>query len=335
MATSMALTVAVADYFLHFVAAPKHLREVEHGVRDLRRENPAVLVLGSSHARTFHAVGQELSYRTGGAQSLVAVPVEFGKLFAYDRVLHDRLAPIVDQRDPSGKAVKTGLRRFVLVTEWWDSCAHDAPYLSLPGRTWEFGDFVEDLLQNGITGYNRNYLQNRFRVLFGESALVHDRTQQVLAPKLGRLVRGKPLSPTPDEEQRLVGGWQRMVEQGAACIGNPAQMRSLQSILAFARARHWETTVVLFPRKPATLTEKAKSTTLAAFADRVRALAEPYAAKVVDLTDKSPLGDADFMEDFDHVTDEGNRMFSRWVLEHDLKFLLTPAADARRVAVKR
>jgi len=332
MAASAVLALLTLDYLLHLVAAPKHLREVEHGVRDLRRGDPAVLVLGSSHARTFHAVGQELARRTGNAQTLVAVPVEAGKLFAYDWVLHNRLAPIIDERDGSGNLVRTRARQFVLVTEWWDSCAHDAPYWSLPGRAWVFGEFLEDLLQNGINGYNRNYLQNRFRVLLADSALVYDRTQQAVVSKLGRLVRGKPLGRSPEDERRLIGVWQRMVEEGAACIGDPVQRRSLERILAFARARSWKVTVVLFPRKPATLTEKAKVTTLAAFADQVGKWTEPYAAKVVDLTHRSPLRDADFMEDFDHVTEEGNRMFSRWVLDQDLRFLVAPAEEAGRVA---
>ena len=40
-------------------------REVEDGVRDLRRGDPTALVVGSSHGRTFHAVGQELTPATG------------------------------------------------------------------------------------------------------------------------------------------------------------------------------------------------------------------------------------------------------------------------------
>ena len=101
MAAATLLTLLIADYCLYFAAPPKQWREVEHGVQDLRRGDPEVLVLGSSHARTFHAVGQELFRRTAGIQSLVAVPVEWGKLHAYDWVLHNRLAPILDERDAS------------------------------------------------------------------------------------------------------------------------------------------------------------------------------------------------------------------------------------------
>ena len=330
LSVSAAITVAAADYLFHFVAPPKHFREVEDGVRDLRQGNPTVLIVGSSHARTFHAVGQELSRRTGGAENLVAVPIEYGKLFAYDSLLQRHLLPIVDQPDASGAVAKNRLRRFVLVTEWWDSCGHGdgKPYWNLPARAWEVGDFAKDLLQKGINGYNRNYLQNRFRMLFPESALVYDRTQRVILPTLARVLRGKPLRPTADEELRLVEEWKRMVERGAACIGDPVQMASLRDTLGLARSRQWETTVILFPRKPATLTETAKSTTLAVFARQVRAMAEPLGATVIDLTYRSPLTDADFMDDFDHVTEEGNVKFAHWVLDHDLKFLLAPLAAA-------
>lgn len=337
LSAAAAITILAADYLFHFVAPPRHLREVEDGVRDLRQGDPSVLVLGSSHARTFHVVGQELWRRTGGHESLVAVPIENGKLFSYDVLLRKHLFPIIDQRGSSGAALKSRLRRFVLLTEWWDSCTHgdEKAYWNLPARAWEFRDFANDLMQDGLNGYNRNYLQNRFRVIFRESALVQDRTQRVILPNLGRLLRGKPIKSTPEEALRRVDEWQRMVDGGVTCLGDPRQMASLRSILEIARARQWETTVVLFPRKPATLTPKAKATTLATFAGQVRAIAEPLGASVIDLTYRSPLTDADFMEDFDHVSPEGNRKFARWVLDHDLKFFLVPAPVARRDGPER
>lgn len=334
LAVSAASVVVMADILLHSIAPPRHLREVVDGVRDLRNEDASVLVLGSSHARTFYAVGQELSHRTGGREFLVAVPIENGKLYSYDALLQGWLLPIIDQRDASGASARTRLRRFLLLTEWWDSCTHgdEKAYWNLPARAWELRDFLADVLRNGITGYNRNYLQNRFRTLFSESALVYDRTQRVLMPNMVRLLRGKPISLTYDEEQRRVAVWRRLVEDGAACIGDPVQMASLRRILALARARNWDATVVLFPRKPATLTEKAKATTLSMFAEQVRAIAVPLGAAVVDLTYRSPLNDADFMEDFDHVTPEGNRKFAAWALDHDLKFLLDSLPGAGRTA---
>ncbi len=337
MTASAVATIVAADRLFDFVSPPTHLREVEDGVRDLRRGNPEVLVLGSSHARTFHAVGLELSRRTGRVDSLVAVPLENGKLFAYDVLLRKHLLPIIDQRDALSAPFKSHLKRFVLLTEWWDSCTHGdrGAYWNLPARAWELRDFANDMLQNGLNGYNRNYLQNRFRVLFRESALVRGRTQRLMLPHLVRLLRGKSIKLTPDEELRNIGQWQRMVEGGAACIGDPVQMASLDSILEIARARQLETTVVLFPRKPATLTSKAKATTLATFAAQVRAAAKRTGASVIDLTDRSPLTDADFMDDFDHVSPEGNRKFANWVLDHDLKFLLDPAPESGRAGLER
>ncbi len=337
LSASVVITISVADYLLHFVAPPKHLREVEDGVRDLRRGNPSVLVVGSSHARTFHVVGQELSRRTDGTEQLVSVPIENGKLFAYESLMRHWLLPIVDQRRSSEGVGTNRLRRFVLLTEWWDSCGYgdEHAYWNLPARAWEFRDFAKAVWQDGINGYNRNYLQHRFRTLFSESALVFDRTQRVIFPALGRVLRGKPLRLTADEELRLVEHWRRMVERGAACLGAPKEMASLRNTLAFARSRNWEVTVVLFPRKPATMTEKAKSTTIAAFAEQVQAIAEPLGATVIDLTYRSPLTDVDFMDDFDHVTAEGNKKFARWVLDHDLNFLLAPPPVAGRDQVGR
>lgn len=337
MSISMVLTLLFADTLFRLVAPPKQLREVEDGVRDLRRGNPTVLVVGSSHARTFHVVGEELSRRTGAAEHLVAVPLENGKLFAYDALLRRWLVPIVDQRDASGTLVKNRLRRFVLLTEWWDSCSYgdEKSYWNLPARVWEFRDFISDLALHGLNGYSRNYLQNRFRVMFSESALIRDRTQRLLLPNLARLLRGKPIRLTSEEELRVIEHWQRMVERGERCLGDPGQMASLRNILETARTRRWETVIVLFPRKPATMTAKAKATTIATFAELVRMVAAPMGAKVIDLTFRSPLTDADFMEDFDHVSPEGNKKFAEWVLDHDLKFLLEAAPVPKRTGSEK
>ena len=65
-------------------------------------------------------------------------------------------------------------------------------------------------------------------------------------------------------------------------------------------------TIILYPRKPGTAS-LALSTTLATVADEVRKVAEPYRG-MVDMTSRSPLMDADFADDFDHVTREGNEV---------------------------
>jgi hypothetical protein len=62
-------TIAAGDTFVRAVvpAAGLNLREASDGLADLARKTPEVLVLGSSHARTFHVLGQEIERRTRGA----------------------------------------------------------------------------------------------------------------------------------------------------------------------------------------------------------------------------------------------------------------------------
>ena len=41
----------------------------------------------------------------------------------------------------------------------------------------------------------------------------------------------------------------------------------------------------------------------------------------------TPLGDDDFMDDFDHVTLDGNRRFATWALDRELGTLLGAAGS--------
>jgi len=314
--------VIASDLVLSKLAPPRQLREVEDGVSDFGRLNPDTLVLGSSHARTLHALGAELARRTHGAQTLVAVPVENGKWIPYQWVFEHRLRPLIEARAADGTLVKSNLKRFVLITEWWDSCPHDdgSPYWNLPARAWTAGDFLADVEQNGITGFNRNYLQNRLRRTFSGSSLMYDRTQQVLLPKISDVLHRRPVAPMHQD----LPGWHRMIERGVDCIGDPAQMQALGGIADYVASRGWEMTIVLFPRKPLTLTDKARATTLPKFAQLMRDFAAPRHIRVVDLTTTSPMTDDDFMEDFDHINPAGNAKFSVWALDHDLSFLETP-----------
>ena len=113
-----------------------------------------------------------------------------------------------------------------------------------------------------------------------------------------------------------------MVEEGVRCIGAPAQMTALEKIIDFAQARNLHVTLVLFPRKPATLSERAKGTTLVKFQDLLQSVAARRGVDLVDLTTSSPLTDGDFMADYDHVNVAGNQKFARWALKHHFPFLL-------------
>ena len=324
--------VIISDLALAKLAAPKQLREVDDGVADFERENPDTLVLGSSHARTLHVLGGELARRTGGQQTLVAVPLENGKWIPYQWVLEHRLKPLIEARGPDGALLKSKLKRFVLITEWWDSCPHEdgSPYWNLPARAWNAQEFLGDVAQNGINGFNRNYLQNRLRRTFDHSSLMYDRTQLVLVPRISDVAHGRPVAPMHQD----VPGWKKLVERGVNCIGDPRQVQALDWIADYAASRGWEMTILLWPRKPLILSEKGRATTLPQFAQLIRNFAAPRNIRVVDLTTSSPIGDDDFMEDFDHINPAGNVKFTAWALEHDLNFLESaPRSGSAALAV--
>ena len=332
------LTLAALDLVVQRWIPFKRMREAEEGIADLRKGDPEVLVLGSSHARTFHALGLELSRRSHGSRTLVSVPLENGKLVPYAWVVDHRLAPLIDEQDATGTPKRRSLRRLFLLTEWWDSCTADA-YWNVPSRAWTASDYLADLANKGANSFNRNYVQSRWRHLFPRSTLVQHRGHRTVLdpawsrfssrfwPSPGTSANSEP-QPITDE---LTLGWRTMIEDGVGCICHPAEMAALEQILDFALHRHLDTTVVLFPRKPSTLTKKAKETTLSRFHDCVEAVTAPRGVRLLDFTFSSPLGDADFMADFDHVSTEGNAKFAAWALEGPLSFLTTapvPTAGA-------
>lgn len=337
--TAVIVVVAV-DVLTARISPPVNRREAEDGFRDLAHSNPDVLVLGSSHARTLHVLGQELAARTNQQRSLVAVPLENGKIVVYDWALQHRLAPLIEEKNSDGTLVRDKLRQFLLIIEWWDSCAPNEreryAYWNLPSRAWHAEDFVADVAQSGLTGYNRNYLQNRIRRWFAHSALLFDRINQKLVARTMDLLHGRSLERSPEAEQEKIVGWQHEVEKGVSCIGNDEQMAALHNVISYVKGRGLKMTIMLFPRKPNTLTAKAKGTTLAQFADLVHGIGKTEGVEVIDLTTTSPLVDDDFMEDFDHVNQEGNAKFARWALDHPLRFLAEPqtyaSASAREVS---
>ena len=55
------VTLAATDLGLGHLVPGIHRRELQDGIDDLEQSDPETLVLGSSHARTFHVLGQELA----------------------------------------------------------------------------------------------------------------------------------------------------------------------------------------------------------------------------------------------------------------------------------
>jgi hypothetical protein len=114
------------------------------------------------------------------------------------------------------------------------------------------------------------------------------------------------------EEQ--IRAWQRMIEDGGSHILDQEQVAALRSLLSWARARGMRTTILLYPRKPATLTLRAREATLAPFSRAVRELAGEFGAEFQDDTEVSVLLDAHFEPDFDHLTRDGHAVYAKHLL---------------------
>jgi hypothetical protein len=321
-----ALTLIAADLSARALAPPRHLREVEDAIRDLRHGDPTVLAIGSSHARTFHVMDDSLRQRTAGRERILSVPVEWGKLSSYRWVLEQRLLPLLDERDAAGTPRRPSLRRAIIVTEWWDSCRGDSLPRNLPARSWTWRHYVADVRANGLTDYNGNYLGNRWSRAFRWSALVQDRGHGFFTSALRQRLLPSAQAAAEAHYANMVSMWQAMVEGGQDCIGSPYEMDALRAMLDTLQGRGLEVTILLYPRMPITLTAQAKATTLPQFAEMIQSLGAARDVRVVDLTTGAPLTDADFGGDFDHLLPPGNARVSGWALDGPLRFLL----EARR-----
>ncbi|HKQ96732.1 MAG TPA: SGNH/GDSL hydrolase family protein, partial [Candidatus Polarisedimenticolia bacterium] len=293
------------------------LREAGDGVYDLWRKNPDILILGSSHARTFHALGKSIERRSHGATRVVSIPLELGRMVPYEWLLENRIGPLVDEKLPDGRKKRDHLKEFILLTEWWDTCPPDGYYGNLPSRAWRFTDFVADVETHGFTGYNRNYMQRRWQRFWGASAFSRIRKSDDYAVAVRRILGGDI-----DDVETRTHTWQRMIEDAVQCLGDPEQMRALDKIVAFAKDRGLGVTIILFPRKPSTFTTVARNTTLVSMHDLMSRFADSHGVRLIDMTLSTPLGDGDFMADFDHVNAAGNRKFIDWALEGDLHWML-------------
>lgn len=301
------------------LGSPPNLSEVADKVDEYAHLDPSVVVIGSSHARSFDSVAAELRRRTAGREVLLEIPLEGGKLTGYNWVVQQRLRPLIDEKRPDGSLVRPGLRQAILVTEWWDSCKLDGPPLNIPGRAWTARDYLEDVQEHGITSFNRSYVSNFWASQLKAIGLVRNR----IGSWIPGAIRQK-LYPPVRREAYFAGvtvKWQQMVEQGSQCIADPTEMAALDSLIGFFGGRGVTTTVLLYPRKPGTLTEKGKATTLASFGEAMRRATEPFGVRIIDLTTTSPLDDNDFAADFDHVTPEGNKQLAHFLLDGPLAFL--------------
>lgn len=300
------------------LSPPARLREVNDGIAAFSSEDPTVVVIGSSHARTFDSVGSHLRTLTDDRERMVSIPLEYGKFTGYEWVVEHRLRPLIERRLDG-----SSLRRALIVTEWWDSCpVGDAPQLNLPARAWTIRDFSADVTAHGLTPFNRAYLSARWADGLGVVSLVQNRTRSWIPMAIRehwypRAVRNAYVEQMTEE-------WKGMVEGGAKCIGSEEQMAALDRMLDYFAAIRVQATLVLYPRKPSTMTAAARERTFAAFHSLLSARMAPRGISIIDLTEGSILGDDDFAIDIDHVTPEGNGKFAAWALAGPLRFLLVP-----------
>jgi hypothetical protein len=331
-----ALTVVIADWSIQQVVPTVWLRQVAEGVSDLERTNPLILSLSSSHGRSMDAVAAELGSRSRDPDRMISISMEAGKARHFEYVLEHRLKPLLEQRRADGSRVRDRLQRFVLVTEWWDSCAWpaDRPDVQLQAHAWTWRDFAGDALDRGIVPQNRNYVRWQLKRLLKHSTLLQNRGGIILT-ELTNLLRGRPLGRTPQEQQAFTEWWQRYNEDGASCMLNAAEMQAYSNIIDYAQSQNLDVTIMVFACKPNTLTPQAVATTITQYSAAMREFARRKHARFVDISTSSPLTDRDFKADFDHVNPDGNHKLSKWLLDGELSFLCEPGAACRTLTSQR
>jgi hypothetical protein len=324
-----ALTLVAADLFLQTLAPTLHPREVEEAIADYRASDPTTLVLGSSHARSFVAVDRVLRER-GSQERVVAVPLEWGKFTSYEWVLKNRLLPVIDEKDSAGNLVRGRLKRFIMLTAWWDICGRDgAPKeWNVPSRAWAFPDFLRSVWDEGLNNYSRTYVSTRWTRGLDFSILVTDRGHDRLAAAVVDAVRGKRADVTERRAEAQRKKSIRIVEDGVDCVAYPAELAAMNRILDWAKERGLDTSVVLFPMAPSVMTPLAREKVMVPSELALHTVAQQRGLRYVDYTYAIGLTEADFRVDLDHLNPTGDAKFADYVLSRELAFLKGDAAPA-------
>jgi hypothetical protein len=314
---SAALTVVVTDRLLDRLAPmDQTLLQAQHGVEEFARSNPPVLVIGSSHARSFPAVRERLRERTGEGLPMAIVPEEGGTFAAYHWVLQNLLRPLIEERDGGGRLRRDRLHEVMFITTYYDMCP-EGESSGVIAHGWTASHFARDVWEHGITPQNRNYLRARWNELWPRSALVQDRGVGRIDTKIRWMLPG-----AAEFERRLADKYREQMEDQYLTCHDPLQRERLEQSLQYLRGRGLDVTLVLFPLHPSLVTERSKATTLKQYSDYAAALGTRYGARVVDMTLGTPLQPEHFRKDLDHLTPEGNLRFAAWSLDHDLAYLV-------------
>jgi hypothetical protein len=317
LATALAV-LAAGDLALRTVAPIPHaVAHVAEGVAELEDTNPEVMVLGSSHTRAFRAV--ETSLEAHG-RSVTLVPVEMGTFEAYLWVAEQRVAPALDDLAEDGRQPR--LKDVILVTQFYDIC-HRAQYgaeLNIPARAWAPRHFFADLLENGFTNKNRNYVRERWRELLPFSTLAaHRGTINIPAG-----LREWALGPS---DRRIVDEWRTHIEAQAAVCDDSDQKRAFERLHDFFAGRGVRVTVVKFPLLRELVTDRARTTTLAQYDRFLDAQRTRRDFHVVEMTLDAPLTRDDFNREMDHLLPKASPKFAEWALGGELGRVLAPEGE--------
>lgn len=321
--------VLVGELFFRAIAEVRPpLVEAEDGIAWFRAHDPTTLVLGSSHARAFLPLDEMLEREAAAnpglhAERVAVISLEYGTLTSYRWLATQKLVPLLDARAAGGG--RPSLARAILVTDWWDACsrAQGPASTNLPARVWGFSDFARDLAAHGLTDYNSSYPQARLDRWFRGSVLVRSRGHEHLVNALRQLIKKKTDAERRADLQGAIDAWRDMVEAGAGCE-DPIQRQALDDLVNLFAGRGVEVTLLLYPRMPATISERAKTLTLDPFSRWASDYAARKGVRFLDLSLATPMDDGDWETDLDHVTAAGARKFSAWALAGPLAFLREP-----------
>jgi hypothetical protein len=335
VATIAVLSFLVIDRLTsRFVRVPK-LTEVYDSIGALEKGNPDTLVLSSSHGRVFQALAKEVERRTDGRSRIVALPVEAGGLEAYQWVIDNRIKPLVDERRKDGRLVRDRLRRFVLATDYWDTCPTQlertppgeamVPQV-LPRSAWMLRDYLSDVAGRGVSSFNRGYVRRNWIEVLSFSNLARNRfnARSEIQRWIDSARRGTTDQYTGWFFPLDMLEWQQMLEDLADCAKREDRAALYKGIITFAQERNLELTLILFPKLPETITPKAMSTTVNDYREQLRKVTSGSNVRIVDLFFAVPLQPSHFEADLDHLNGAGTQLFIDWTLTHDLAFLLRP-----------
>ena len=324
------LALVCADMLMRSIYHVPAKRQVRDGLSDLQR-TPNVLVVSSSHGRSFHVLGKKLRERTDQQTDLVAVALEAGKVHAMEWVFDQRVKPLIT--DTNGK-VKAPLTHVMFGITWWDTCRNEPPTATahnIVTHGWTVKNYFNDFTSTGANDLNRNYVRNLWRQLLSDSALV--KTRFAISENFSRFtnfLRVMVLGGLPEEEyQQTLLRWNEDIENGYKCFLTDMDMQAMDRFVAYTKSQNLDLTIVLFPLKPDTITTAGFENTIAPFARAMQQYGTENNVRVVDMT-LGILDDSEFMLDLDHVNAAGNIKWSDFALDNDFNFLLGLSSGASR-----